>query len=238
LLIAKRTLMSEEIMRYRTLGKSAAEAMTETMLEVEPGWTECDVAAAGAANLWKRNIHPTLTLVAGESRMSRYRHPTPTLAKVGNSLMLVFCARKHGLYANLTRFIYFKTPGPFIEKLHEQAAVVEAIALDSSKANRSLGDVYREIKIAYSAIGYPDEIARHHQGGLCGYLSREVVAKPDCVDKIPADCAFAWNPSFPGTKIEDTFSLSEGKLENLTFDLTWPIREVEDRMRPTYLVRT
>jgi hypothetical protein len=93
--------------------------------------------------------------------------------------------------------------------------------------------VYDTLKQTYEQQGYPKAIYEHHQGGTTGYLAREVVANPATTDQLQANMAIAWNPSLPGAKIEDTFTLREdGSLENLTFDPNWPSVEVAGRSRP------
>ena len=47
--------------------------------------------------------------------------------------------------------------------------------------------------------------------------------------------AFAFNPSFQGIKIEDTFLLGPDGLENLTVDPGWPTFDVAGRQRPRWL---
>jgi hypothetical protein len=49
--------------------------------------------------------------------------------------------------------------------------------------------------------------------------------------------AMAWNPSLPGSKIEDTVVVSDQGLEILTVDPRWPVFQVEGRARPELLVR-
>src|SRR5512135_2837096 len=102
----RRLLLSVgEQVRYREIGRRAAEAMSEVMHAARPTWTELELAGAGAEALWARGLHPALTLAAGEQRLPRYRHPTPSSARLGKEAMLVFCARGYGLYTNLTRFV-------------------------------------------------------------------------------------------------------------------------------------
>jgi len=47
--------------------------------------------------------------------------------------------------------------------------------------------------------------------------------------------AFAFNPSYGGMKIEDTFLLGPQGLENLTCDPGWPALDVHGRKRPLWL---
>jgi hypothetical protein len=43
---------------------------------------------------------------------------------------------------------------------------------------------------------------------VLGYLAREVVAPPNTTDALAANMAIAWNPSWVGAKVEDTFVIS------------------------------
>jgi hypothetical protein len=47
--------------------------------------------------------------------------------------------------------------------------------------------------------------------------------------------AFAFNPSFAGMKVEDTFLLGASGLENLTLDGNWPATTIQGRARPVWL---
>jgi len=228
----KRVMLPGELERYRQVGQLASEAMTEALSQAQPTWTEYQLAAAGAAALWARGLHPALTLVAGERRLPRYRHPTPSGEVIGREAMMVFCARKYGLYANLTRFVCFGALSVERAALHPQVREVEAEALNQCQAGVSLNAVYGVIAAAYEQQGYPQAIRQHHQGGTTGYLAREIVADPTTTDVLTVGTAMAWNPSLPGAKVEDTFVLVAGGLENLTVDPNWPTVEVAGRLRP------
>lgn len=234
----KRVMLSSELERYRQVGRLASEAMTEVLKAAQPNWTEYQLAGAGAEALWARGIHPALTLVAGERRLPLYRHATATGEKIGQQAMLVFCARKYGLFANLTRFVIFGSLADERTELHRHVREIEAEALNSCKPGISLNTVYDVLVNAYQKHGFTNAIREHHQGGTTGYLAREIVANPSTIDTLEENMAIAWNPSLPGAKIEDTFViLEDGKLENLTLDPNWPTVGVEGRLRPVPLSR-
>lgn len=235
--LSRRELMPEEQDRYRLLCKEAAEAMTETLEAALPDWTEFRLAAEGAAALWKRGIHPALTLVGGENRLPRYRHPVPTGEPLGSRAMLVFCARRHGLYANLTRFVYFRKPDKEEEKRKLDLAQVESVAWQVSRPGVPLNKIYEKMVASYESLGYADEPARHHQGGPTGYLAREEVATPQSTDPLGENTALAWNPSVTGGKIEDTILIRGSQTDILTVDPRWPTFEFADRKRPDFLVK-
>jgi Xaa-Pro aminopeptidase len=237
LLAAKRRLLPEEIERYRALGREATEAMTEVLARAEPTWTEWQLAGAGAEALWRRGIEPTLTLVGGEQRLPIYRHATATRVPLGERAMLVFCGRRHGLYANLTRFVYFREPTGLERRLIDDVAEIEAVAFAASTPGTTAGAVYDRIARAYAEFGHPGGEQFHHQGGTTGYLSREAFALPGLDLPIEDSTALAWNPSLPGAKIEDTVLTTGAGIEILTLDPAWPAVTVHGRPRPDVLVR-
>jgi Xaa-Pro aminopeptidase len=236
LVAARRTLRDEEIGRYRAVCRDAALAMTETLNAVEPSATELDTAALGAAAMLRRGIDPALVLVAGASRIERFRHPTPTGAAIGDQVMVVFCGRRAGLYANLTRHVAFRQLTEGARQRARAVAEVEAAAWAASQPGAALGDIYAAIAAAYAASGHPGAERDHHQGGITGYLSREVLALPGAETRLEPPIALAWNPSLPGVKIEDTVIRSGDGLEILTVDPAWPTVEVSGRPRPAIRV--
>ena len=226
-------LSPEEQARYRALGQDAAAALGESLRFADPGWSEQELAGAISEALLSRGIQPLVLLVAGEERLFRYRHPIPKQHRLGRLFMGVICGRRHGLIANLSRLRSFGHPQA--RQLHQRVCQVEAAALEASRPGATLGEVLEKIRAAYQAIGHPQEFENHHQGGLTGYKSREVLARPGHPTRLEVGMALAWNPSLPGAKVEDTFLLSEQGLENLTLDPAWPMTPFDGRQRPMVL---
>lgn len=225
-------LEESERARYRMVGQLAAAAMTEVMRAARPNWTEYQLAGAGAEALWGRGLHPALTLAAGAQRMPRYRHPTASASHLGDGAMLVFCARGQGLYANLTRFVQFAKSNVALDKLQQAIYRVEAAGLQACQPGQALSGVYQAFNQAYCIEGQNNAIRAHHQGGITGYLAREIVASAETHPVLAEGMAVAFNPSLPGVKVEDTFLIHQNGLENLTLDADWPSLQVEGRARP------
>lgn len=232
LVTEKRLLRPSEVARYRDLGRAAAEALSETLARTAPELTELEVAGLGAETMLRRGIEPALVLVAGSRRIDLYRHPRPTSEPIGDRVMVVFCGRRHGLYANLTRLGYFRKPTAAERAAADVVARVEAAAWDASTPGATLGEIYATMADAYARLGHPGAERHHHQGGTSGYLSREALATPGSPIQILPAVAIAWNPSLPGSKIEDTLLRTDDSLEVLTIDPSWPTVEVEGRERP------
>ncbi len=242
LILERLVMQPEERERYARLGREAAEAMTDALIACEPGWSEERLAGEGARALWSRGIHPTLILVAGEKRLPLHRHPVATRESLGGRAMMVFCARRHGLYANLTRFVAFRAPSAEEEARARLVAEFEDVAFRNSRPGAELEHVYRALVSAYSERGLKDQTEKQHFGGLTGYLSREAFARP-----VPAGekdwpiwegSALAWNPTLPGAKIEDTVLAGARGVEILTVDPRWPTLNLFGRARPDTLVKS
>jgi Xaa-Pro aminopeptidase len=224
--------------RYRVLGREAAEAMSEVLRAARPDWSEYRLAGAGAEALLRRGIQPAQVLAAGSRRLHLFRHPTPTFEPIGDHAMLVFSARRHGLYANLTRFVSFRPLTDDERNEQQDMLQVEATALDAVRPGQSLAAVYHALEAAYRHVNRPDAIRSYHQGGITGYAARELNASPVSATGLEAGMAFAFNPSFDGLKIEDTFLLGPAGLENLTIDPSWPTTTIQGRTRPLWLEAT
>ena len=52
------------------------------------------------------------------------------------------------------------------------------------------------------------------------------------MDAVVPGHAFAWNPSAPGAKVEDTVLVTEAGVEVLTVDPAWPAVEFAGVRRP------
>lgn len=221
--------------RLRQLGRAAAEAMSDVLRRARPDWTEYDLAGAGADALWQRGIEPALVLTAGAARLPRYRHATPSQALLGERAMMVFCARRHGLYANLTRFVSFGSEGTAARAAQRDLLTVEATGLAAIKPGASLSAVYHALAQAYQHADRAGALREHHQGGITGYAAREIVATAITATELVEGMAFAFNPSFQGVKVEDTFLLGRQGLENVTYDPAWPSIDVQGRARPLWL---
>jgi antitoxin VapB len=82
--------------------------------------------------------------------------------------------------------------------------------------------LYQIARDAYSRLGFPDEIDKHHQGGACGYRTRDWVAHPGSNETVQINQAFAWNPSITGTKTEETGIVTEDGFEVITGTADFP----------------
>ncbi|HEX7003145.1 MAG TPA: M24 family metallopeptidase [Trueperaceae bacterium] len=230
-------LLPEELDRYRSLGADAAQAVGDVMRELEPGPSEHEIAGRVAVALRSRGIQPALLLVGADARLKRYRHPIPSGEAVHERVMVVVCARRHGLYANLSRIAAFTPLGPQEARRYASLLEIEAAALQATRHGRFMRDVLLALQNAYAEHHHPLAWKHHHQGGPTGYFTRDFLATGVEQRVVVDGAAYAWNPSLPGIKVEDTVLLTHQRLELLTYDPLWPKVEVEGVERPEVLLR-
>lgn len=217
----------DAIERYRRVGADAVAALAETAERVCPGTAELDAAAELEAALRRRGMNAPVLLAGGEGRAARYRHPVPRAGgevPLGGRAMLVACAERGGLYANTTRIVDLREPGPEARRMQAACDNILARAREASRPGRALSEVFAEIVESYSEEGFPESWRRHHQGGVTGYASREEIATPHSELEVEAGMAFAFNPSLSAAesgefaKAEETFLLMPEEPEVLTED--------------------
>lgn len=215
----------DAIERYRGVGQDAVAALSETAGIISSDTLELEAAAELEAALRCRGLNAAVLLVGGDERASRYRHPVPraeTNARIGGRAMLVASAERGGLYANSTRIVDLSEPGEEVRRMQSACDDILARAREAVLRGRTLSEVFAEIAAAYRDEGFAEGWKEHHQGGLTGYASREVIATPHTQVEIEAGMAFAFNPSLAApdsgafAKSEETFVLRGAGPEILT----------------------
>ncbi|REJ07511.1 peptidase M24 [Microbacterium bovistercoris] len=223
---ARASLLPAERERYRMLGRETAEVLTDVLRDAQPAQSERALTGAVSGALAARGIDPLVVLVAGAGRVG-YRHPLPTTAPLGERAMVVVCGRRHGLIANATRWVGRAGADD------ERVLAVERAFLDASVPGIRLNEAFAAGIAGYAAQGFDaEEWRRHHQGGPTGYAGRDPRATSDTDDGIVDGQAFAWNPTVPGGKVEDTMVCDGDGWEVLTLDERWPTVEHAGLRRP------
>lgn len=257
-------LLPEECEAYRELGRLAAEAMEATLAGIEVGTSENEISARLIFEGQRRGCQVPVSLVAADERIARYRHPLPTLPgtvherKVEDYVMVVAGMLRGGLSVSLTRFKQVDSLDPAIEDAYRRICAVDASMQEATLPGRSLGDVFADCQTEYQKFGFAEnEWHNHHQGGSTGYAGRTCKATPGekfpCLDAawaddfrkgagldVPVATAFAWNPSAPGVKSEDTFLLFEdGRREIISRTSSLPVVDLAGILgRPTEVVKS
>lgn len=216
LLDLRGSLTRSEIRRYRWLARATSAAIEQIALAIQPGDSERHMQCMLAASLLRQRIQPSVYLTAVDDRVRRYPHPVPRDAVLVRLAMLGVCARRWGLTVALTRFVHFGAPPG---QLQDNFAIVQLVAarlLQATHEGVKSNDLFQIAKETYAELGVPGAEQRHHQGGAIGYVEREWFARPSGSERILAQQAVSWNPSFESAKCEDTVLYDNGRLELLT----------------------
>lgn len=234
-------LLPPEIERYRTLGREVSDALGATAREIEPGWTEHEIAGSLCHKLVSLGIHTPVILIAVDERIRRFRHPIPTAQRLQQYAMLVASVKRGGLVNSSTRLVHFGPLPDDLRRRHEACVQVDACFNMETRPGVSAGAVFSKAVQTYAAQGFPEEWRLHHQGGATGYQGRAYRANASTPHKVLLNQAFAWNPSITGTKSEDTILVTESGPEVLSPARDWPMLTVEHQgqkiARPDILVR-
>ncbi len=209
----------DAIESYGRVGADAAAAVDEAAASLEPGMSEHEVAANLAAACRRRELFSPVLLAAADDRIAGHRHPIPHGERIERRAMLVVSAERGGLYANVTRMVDFGVPDAEVRQRQDACeTILQRMREEATRPGRTLADAFADCRRFYAEEGFPDEWRLHHQGGMTGYASREVIASPQTHQEMQAGQAFAWNPSITGAKAEETFVLAEDEPEVLTSD--------------------
>jgi Xaa-Pro dipeptidase len=210
-------LDGDAIEAYRSLGEDTVQAMSETADFVSSETDEFEAAAELSAACLRRGMYTPVLLAASGERLARNRHPVPHGGHLGKQAMLVVCAERGGLFVSLTRMIYFQEPDPQTARRQEACEeVLRRMREEATREGSTLAQAFEDCRRFYDEAGFPEGWRNHHQGGMTGYASREVIATPGTHQDIREGQAFAWNPSLEGAKAEETFVLGPEGPEVLT----------------------
>lgn len=237
-LALRRGLAPVEVARADALGADAAAAMTAAARLVSPTGSEYDAAGVIAREVMARGADPVVVLVAGGPRLAKHRHALPTTGPLGDLAMLVVCARRSGLILSLTRFVAFAPLTDEQRDTWDRLLHVDVAFNEATVPGSTVGAAFAAGAGAYAAQGFdPEEWKLHHQGGPAGYAARDEVATFGSPTPVVDSEIFAWNPSVPGLKSEDSVLTSASGPRVLTADGVWPTRRVGSLDRPLVLER-
>ena len=110
-------LTDSEIKKYRWLGRNATEAVIAVCRRLRPGVSEREMEAMASDELMKRGIRPTVLLMGVDDRVLRFRHTTPSDARLKKYAFVNVCARRWGLVISTGRFVHF---GPLPDELRKR----------------------------------------------------------------------------------------------------------------------
>ncbi|MBD3288996.1 M24 family metallopeptidase, partial [candidate division KSB1 bacterium] len=156
-----------------------------------------------------------------------YKHAITKTDTLKNYAMINICAKKWGLIIAVTRFVHFGELPAELSKNQEHVTDIYSAILANLKPGSKVADIFKNIKEVYNTHGFPEAWKQHHMGGAIGYKEREYKAYPGCDYIVMENQAFAWNPTLPGAKVEDTIIVTDGGVETLTYTGNWSYQTVE-----------
>jgi Xaa-Pro dipeptidase len=210
-------LDEDAINAYRRLGEDTVQAMSEAADSLSPDTDEFEAAAELSSACLRRGMYAPVLLAASGKRIARHRHPVPHGGHLEEQAMLVVCAERRGLFVSLTRMIYFQEPDPQTARRQEACEdILRRMREEATREGSTLAQAFEDCRRFYAEAGFPEGWRYHHQGGMTGYASREVIATPGTHQEIREGQAFAWNPSLEAAKAEETFVLGPEGPEVLT----------------------
>jgi len=211
-----------EVERLRQLGHDAGKTLGRVIDTLSPGLTENEIATRVRSELASNGIFAVVLLVGADERIERYRHPLPTENIWKKTLLIAVCARRRGLIVSLSRVVCTGEIPAELQRRTEAAAAVNAELYAATIQGTKASTLYQIVSEAYYRQGFPNEINQHHQGGACGYRTRDWVAHPSSIETVRINQAFAWNPSITGTKTEETGIATEAGFEVITATAGFP----------------
>ena len=219
-------LTDAEVDRYRRFGRDIGSAIGTLLRSLQPGRAEVEVAQQVNAVVGHLGARAVVTLVAGDDRIARFRHPVPTQARWTRTLLVGLCAEREGLVVALSRIIAARRVDDVLDERTRATAMVFGRLVGVTQPGITAVSLFAEAASAYRDVGFAGEEARHHQGGAIGYRSRDWIAHPGSSQVVQHRQAFAWNPSITGTKVEDTALVVDGEVEMISSSPDWPTLSV------------
>lgn len=201
---------------YRELCRQTAEIVESICMNLQIGVSEYELAGEISKRLWSANIEPITLLIAFDDRALKYRHPVMTDKCLENYALVAVCGRQNGLIASVTRDVLINKDTAMVQK-HEYCAQVFAAFLSEISPGNDLSEIYETGISEYSTVGYPLEFKEHHQGGLTGFVPRELRANIGIHHQVRVGEVYAFNPSLQGAKCEDTYLVTEDGIKCLTY---------------------
>ena len=202
------------------------------MLSLKAGTSELELAGLLSQMLWKYGIEPTTLLIAFDERIKKYRHPLPTKNILSKTAMASICVRYKGLFISSTRLVNIGEISDELKAKHNAVCAVDAVMITETVKGAKFGDIFEKVKAEYKNGGYADQWQYHHQGGLTGYVGREMRILPNSDFTVAENQAYAYNPTITGTKNEDTIITTGSGNKVITHTGNWEYLNVNGVLRP------
>ena len=223
----REVLTTQEIERYRWLGRETAEAVTDICRKVQPGMDEYEIEYLMARELLSRGVLPAKLFISMDERILAYGRTLPGGATLKKMAMIGVTGKKWGISVALTRLLHLGPPYRDVEERIRKVIEMSARFQEATEPGKSIYEVFDESKTWYEEAGHPDEYQKYHNGGLLRRIFREHDNYPENKRMIRERQALAWHPTIKGVTVEDTFIIYKDSIEVVTFDERWPVIPIE-----------
>ncbi|MDG3045011.1 aminopeptidase P family N-terminal domain-containing protein [Bacillus sp. B6(2022)] len=136
-------LSAPQLSQYETLCHDTAVIVESVCKEIVPGQTEHEIASLVAQRAIGQGMTIEVLLVATDDRIHQYRHPIPTEKALQKHALVVLCAERHGLVANVTRSVYFGQLPKELEENKERLARIDTVMNAATRPGNTIGDVLK-----------------------------------------------------------------------------------------------
>lgn len=214
-------LSSEEIAQYEDICMTTAQELEDACKHVSQGMSEYELAGELAKRFWSKDLEPITLLIGFDERALTFKHPVPAGAILQNYALVAVCTRRDGLIANATRLVSLKRDELLIKR-QKISTAIESLLFSQTKPGSDLADIFENACRFYAELGVEGEWGKHHQGGLSGFVAREVKASPGVHHIVRTGEVYGWNPSVLGTKSENTIVVGKKGSRVLTHTGAYP----------------
>ena len=160
-------LLPDEVTRYRELCRDASAVFSDILTGLSPGLTEHELAGRLAEGLRAYGAQPVVLLVGSDERLQNYKHPIPQAKRIEKRVMAVACPRRHGVYANITRFVSF---GETEAQARDYTSLleIERAIFDATQHGVLVRDLFTVLEEAYAEAGFEGRVAGTSSGRADG----------------------------------------------------------------------
>jgi Xaa-Pro dipeptidase len=209
--------------RLRRAAEIAVEAAIAARSRIGAGVGEQEVAAAIAERIWLRGARATHIVVgSGPRSVVLHAEPTARVPHEGDLVVIDIGVLFEGYWAEIARTMVVGQPSNEQEAWHRVVLSAQAAAAAKLEPGRPAADVDAAARDAITRAGYDGSRFNHAAGHGLGLLGMDLPAiAPDSTDHLPTSCALTLEPGLyftghGGVRIEDTYLLDRGQVEELT----------------------
>jgi Xaa-Pro aminopeptidase len=209
--------------RIRQAARIAAEAAVDGRRRIIPGVHEKDVAGAIAACIWASGARATHIVVgSGPRSVILHAEPTDRMLQEGELVVMDIGVLVDGYWAEIARTTSVGQPSSEQTNWHHAVLLAQAAAAATLAPGVAGHDVDAAARKLLTERGFDGSSFNHSAGHGLGLLGMDLpTIAPNSTDRAPSMGAVTLEPGLyfvgrGGIRVEDTFLLQDGRVEDLT----------------------